>query len=398
MSESTDALLRRAHELIEDDQLEQAQAALAPLLEAESNNPALWWVYAHAVTESAIGAAALDRALQLDPTYPGARELKAELVSAQGGLVSGLDSGLHFASAQSEQVDDSNIDDWEAIKPGIEETSANARAGRGFVLIIVALLILASSAVLVLSGAIEIDEILSLFSQATDEPVIVVVEPSQEASATDSPVTPESTNESSNEVTNEATNEATATASAIPLTATDEATNAAAADSLSATDEPTDAASADSLAATGEPTPESTSEPTVAAEEAMTPTVTATATLSPSNVESFIELVVEQIGDLTIDASRSAARETQLGMTIDIFICSAPGPEFNTRLGAVMDAAANLHESMPTQVEAFAVSLLNCADPDDNARTIGVDRSILDDFATGEIEAEAFQQAWRLLE
>lgn len=386
MSESTDALLRRAHELIEADQLEQAQAVLAPLLEAESNNPALWWVYAHAVSDSAIGAAALDRVLQLDPTYPGARELKAELVSAQGGLVSGLDSGLHLASAQSSQVDDSNIDDWEAIKPGIEETSANPRAGRGFVLIIVALLVLASGAVLVLSGAIEIDEVLSLFSQATKEPVIVVVEPNLEASATDSPITPESTSE------------ATASASAMPLTATDEATDGTAADSLTATDEPTLEASAIPLTATDEPTPEPTLEPTVAAEEEMTPTVTATATLSPSNVESFIELVVDQIGDFTIDASRSAARETQLGMTIDIFICSAPGPEFNTRLGAVMDAAGNLHESMPTQVEAFAVSLLNCADPDDNARTIGVDRSILDDFATGEIEAEAFQQAWRLLE
>ncbi len=394
MSEATDAVIRRAYELIEDDQLEQAQAVLAPLLEAESNNPALWWVYAHAVTESAIGAAALDRVLQLDPTYPGARELKAELVSAQGGLVSGLDSGLHFASAQSEQVDDSHIDDWEAIKPGIEETPANPRAGRGFVLIIVALLVLASGAVLVLSGAIEIDEILSLFNQATKEPVIVVVEPNLEASATDSPITPESTDESSNE----ATSEATATASAIPLTATDEPTDAAAAASLIATGEATLEASAIPLTATDEPTSEPTSEPTVAAEEETTPTVTATATQPPLSVESFIELVVEQISDFTIDASRSAARETQLGMTIDIFICSEPGPEFNTRLGAVMDAAANLHKSMPEQVEAFAVSLLNCADPDDSARTIGVDRSILDDFATGEIEAEAFQQAWRLLE
>ena len=356
MSEATDAVIRRAYELIEDDQLEQAQAVLAPLLEAESNNPALWWVYAHAVTESAIGEAALDRVLQLDPTYPGARELKAELVSAQGGL----DSGLHFASAQSEQVDDSRIDDWEAIEPGLEESSANARAGRGFVLIIVALLVLASGAVLILSGTIDIDEILPQSSQPTKEPVIIVVESSFEESATDLAITPESSNVVPSEVTLEA--------SAIPLTAT------------------------------VEPTPEPTSEPNVAAEEERTPTVAATATLSPLNVESFIELVVEQIGGFTIDRSRSAARETQLGMTIDIFICSEPGPEFNTRLDAVMVAAANLHESVPEQVEAFAVSLLNCADPDDSARTIGVDRSILDDFATGEIEAEVFQQAWRLLE
>ena len=360
MSESTDAVIRRAYELIEDDQLEQAQAVMAPLLEAESNNPALWWVYAHAVTESAIGEAALDRVLQLDPTYPGARELKAELVSAQGGLVSGLDSGLHFASAQSDQVDASRIDDWEAIAPGLEESSANPRAGRGFVLIIVALLVLASGAVLILSGTIDIDEILPQSSQPTKEPVIIVVESSFEESATDSAIRPES----SNVVPSEATLEA----SAIPLTATDE------------------------------PTPEPTSEPNVAAEEERTPTVAATATLSPFNVDSFIELVVEQIGEFTIDRSRSAARETQLGMTIDIFICSEPGPEFNTRLDAVMVAAANLHESVPEQVEAFAVSLLNCADPDDSARTIGVDRSILDDFATGEIEAEVFQQARRLLD
>ena len=84
------------HQLIEGNQLERAQEVLAPLLETESNNPAVWWVYSHAATDSAIGLAALERVLQLDQTYPGARELKADALTAQGLVASELDTEFDF--------------------------------------------------------------------------------------------------------------------------------------------------------------------------------------------------------------------------------------------------------------------------------------------------------------
>ncbi|MDE2859285.1 MAG: hypothetical protein OXN94_15680 [Chloroflexota bacterium] len=381
MSESTDAILRRAHELIENDQLEQAEELLAPLLETEGNNPALWWVYAHAVSDSVIGVAALDRVLQLDPAYPGARELKAEALSAQGALAGDLDSELDLASAQSSLVDEADIDDWESIKPAVEDAPANPRAGRGFVLIIVALLILASGAVLVLSGAIDIDEILSLFSQPTNEPIIVVVAPTVEASETDLPPQPESTDE------------ATVAASVISPTATGGLTSEPTAETVAET-KPTVVAM---LSATTAPTLSATAAPTLSATAAPTLSTTEAPTLPAAEVERLIDLVGEQITDFSIDASRSAARQSELGMTFDILVCAEPGPEFNVRLQAVMNAAASVSDSIPARIEAFAVSLLNCADPNASVRTIGVARSVLDDFAAEAIDEKAFQRAWRTL-
>ena len=373
MSESTDAMLRRAHELIENDQREQAEEVLAPLLETESNNSALWWVYAHAVSDSAIGVAALDRVLELDPTYPGARELKAEVLSAQGLLASDLDPEQELASAQSSIVDEGDIDDWESIKPVIADASANPRAGRGFVLIIVALLVLASGAVLVLSGAIDINEILSLFSQPTNEPVIVVAVPTVEATETDLPTQPD------------ATVEPASTASMIAPAATDDPTS-----------EPT---SDPTFEPTLEPTAETEAEPEPETDPAATVTLSATAapTLSATEIATLVDLVGEQIPDFPIDPSRSSARETQLGMTFDILVCAEPGPEFNVRLQGVMDAAVSVSDSIPPQIAAFAVSLVNCADPNASVRTIGVERSVLDDFAEEKIDAKTFQRAWRPL-
>lgn len=377
MSESTDAILRRAHELIENDQHEQAQEVLAPLLETESHNPALWWVYAHAVTDSAIGVAALDRVLDLDPTYPGARELKAEVISAQDLLASDLDTELEVASAPSSLLDDGDIDDWESIRPAVDDASANPRTGRGFVLIIAALLILASGAVLVLSGAIDIDEILSLFGQATTEPIIAVAAPTAEATASELPPLPE------------ATDTATVTASAIPQTATGATASEATEEPSNETEAETDASASPAPSATASPTPSATAEPTVA--------ITAAPTLSATDLATVIDVVGEEIGDIPIDAERSSSRVTQLGMTLDIFICAEPGPEFNARLQAVINAAARVSDSFPAQVQAFAVSLLNCADENASVRTIGVARSVLDDFAAEAIDDKAFQRAWRTL-
>ncbi|MCY4018362.1 MAG: hypothetical protein OXG39_03050 [Chloroflexi bacterium] len=374
MSESTDALLRRAHELIENDQHEQAQEVLAPLLETESSNPALWWVYAHAVTDSEIGVAALDRVLDLDPTYPGARELKAEVLSAQDLLASDLDADLEVASAPSSLVDEDDIDDWESIRPAVDDASANPRTGRGFVLIIAALLILASGAVLVLSGAIDIDDILSLFGQPTTEPIIVVAAPTAEATATELPPQPE------------ATDTPAVAPSAIPQTAAGETASEVTAEPSTETEAETDA--------TASPTPSATSLPATAEP---TMIVTAAPTLSATDLATVVDFVGEEISDIPIDAERSSSRVTQLGMTLDIFTCAEPGPEFNARLQAVMNAAARVSDRLPAQVQAFAVSLLNCADENASVRTIGVARSVLDDFAAEAIDDKAFQRAWHNL-
>ena len=360
MSESTEAILRRAHELIENNQLDQAQELLAPLLETENDNPAFWWVYSHAVTESGMGIAALDRVLQLDQTYPGARELKADVLAAEALVSDDIETGLEAAAAQPAFTDTSAIDDWETVKPVVEEAATNPRTGRGFVLLVVALLIAASGALLVLSGAVDLSEIVSMFSEPTDEPIIVVVEPTAEPTAT---------------VALEPT------ATAIEETATEIPVQ-------------TEAAIETEMVGTEEPTAEATAEPAIATTQMVE---TADDEAPPPEVAQFVTLVAAQITDFTIDESQGTSRETELGITIDILICAAPGPEFNERLQAVMNAAVTVNADIPQDIEAFAVSLVNCADENASVRTIGVARSVLDEFAADEIDAKTFQRSWQPL-
>ena len=363
MSESTEAILRRAHELIENNQLDQAQELLAPLLETENDNPAFWWVYSHAVTESGMGIAALDRVLQLDPTYPGARELKADVLAAEALVGGDIDTGLEAATAQPAFTDTSAIDDWEAVKPVVEEAATNPRTGRGFVLLVVALLIAASGALLVLSGAVDLSEIMSMFSEPTDEPIIVVVEATAEPTAT-------------------VALEPTSTAiTAIEETATE-------------TSVQTEAAIDTETVGTEEPSAEATAEPTIATTQMVE---TAVDEAPPPEVAQFVALVAAQITDFTIEESQGTSRETELGITIDILICAAPGPDFNERLQAVMNAAVTVNADIPQDIEAFAVSLVNCADENASVRTIGVARSALDEFAADEIDAKTFQRSWQPL-
>lgn len=356
MSKSTNAILQRAHELIENNQHEQAQEVLAPLLEAEADNPAFWWVYAHAVSDSAIGTGALDRVLQLDPTYPGARELKTDVLAVQDLVAAEIEADSGLAATPQAFTDFSSIDDWEDIKPVVEIESENPRTGRGFVLLIVALLVIASGVLLVLSGVIDVSEITTLFGAPTQEPVIVVSVSTEAISPTDTPVQASATNEP--------TPVATEAEAVVTIT------------EASSTAEPTEV-----------PAPASTS----------LPTFEPTAVPAPISVTEFIALVARRVSGFVIDVEQSSLRTTELGETVDMRVCAEPGEQFNERLNSVLDSAVASHDRIPEEVEAVAVSLVNCSDPNATVRTIGVSRDILDDFATDDIDRKSFQQSWQPL-
>ena len=356
MSKSTNAILQRAHELIENNQHEQAQEVLVPLLESEAENPAFWWVYAHAVSDSAIGTGALDRVLQLDPTYPGARELKTDVLAVQDLVAAEIEDEPGLAATPQAFSDSSSIDDWEDIKPVVEIESENPRAGRGFVLLIVALLVIASGVLLVLSGVIDVSEIITLFEAPTQEPVIVVSVSTEAINPTDISEQPSATNEPT----------AVATEAEAAVTVTE----------ASSTAVPTEV-----------PAPASTS----------LPTFEPTAVPAPISVTEFIALVARRVSGFVIDVEQSSLRATELGETVDMLVCAEPGEQFNERLNGVLDKAVDLHNRIPVDVEAVAVSLVNCSDPNATVRTIGVSRDILDDFATDDIDRKSFQQSWQPL-
>ena len=184
MSDSTDAILQNAFDLIENDELEQAQIALGPLLETEDNNPNFWWIYAHAVKDSETGIKALDRVIQLDPNYPGARELKEQVALAKsaGAGATELEAASASASWAGEGQED-DIEDWEDLQPDIERAAQNARFGRGFVsAVVITLLIVALGLLLVVSGAVDLSLLTSFLTPTEEQRVIVTFAPTEAAS------------------------------------------------------------------------------------------------------------------------------------------------------------------------------------------------------------------------
>ena len=390
MSDSTNAILQRAHELIEANQHEQAQELLAPLLESESENPAFWWVYTHAVTDGVVGGRALDRVLQLDPTYPGARELKEEVLAAQALVAEEIEAQSGPAVDLDELSHELAIDDWEEIQPAIEQEAASAGTGRGFVLLIVALLLGTSGLLLVLSGVIDIEEIVSMFGAPTAEPVIVVSVST--AAPTAEPVIVVSTS--------------TAAPTAEPVIVVSTSTTAPTAAATVSTDvasavpesvQPTSSATTAEDPTPAEQIDEETQEPEATPEASESADAPSPTDLQTASVSEFIASVTAGLSAFEIDQSQSAARSTSLGETIDIRVCAATATQFNERLNGIMDAAVSQYASMPKDIDAFAVSLVNCDDPDASVRTIGVTRDIVTAYANRDIDRKTFQQSWQPL-
>src|SRR5687768_13278994 len=73
------AILNEAYGLIDQGGLARARTVLQPLLESDSQNPDVWWLYTHAAEDENEGRRALERVLALDPQYPGATELGERL-------------------------------------------------------------------------------------------------------------------------------------------------------------------------------------------------------------------------------------------------------------------------------------------------------------------------------
>ena len=336
MSEKNDAVLRRAYEFIENDELERAQEILAPLLEADTDNASLWWVYTHAVRDKAIGQAALDRVIELDPAYPGAGELKADLLEFQSGgddfvALEHSENGSAPASA------DFDIDDWEDLQPALETEVEASSSRKGFALLAIVLVIIAAGAGLVASGAIELPDWLSGLLP-TPEPVVIVVSAPTEQ---EPPLTiqPEET--------------AAPDQVLLPSQATPGAHGLATAESVE--DEDVESAAA------------------------------------------FVRLIAEGIEDFPIVSAPPGIYQTGLGNTVVIQACAVPGSEFSDRLKTVMYTVADTAEDIPEAADAIGVGLLNCADEDASLRIIGVLASQIQQFANEEIDDKEFQRAWQPL-
>lgn len=385
MSDSTNAILQRAYELIEDGALELAQETLSPLLESDADNPTLWWVYSHAVRDPSIGRAALDRVLELDSTYPGARELNTDVLAAQSPpaeLVDAADSDGSIAQSQS----DFDIDDWEALQPLVTEEPAAKKSRLAYFVVLVVLGIFVAGAALVATGALDFSAVLSRLLPSPEAAAIVVAAPTGAANAT---VAAESTDGAVATSMVEAT-EATGAETAIPG---DSATELQPTSALTleataaATEEATVIAPGDGAA--------DTSTQAAPVTDAVEPDVT------PSEVDpavlALVDAVAQAISEFSIDPRSSDVLASELGSTLIIQVCAVPGREFNARLNLVMDALVGAVAQIPSDIEAVAAGLLNCDDPEAVLRIIAVPVSVIQRFAAEEIEAKDFQRAWQPL-
>ena len=363
MSDSTNAILQHAYELIENDDLEQAQTILTPLLETDDDNPALWWVYSHALRDRAIGQLALDRVLELDPSFPGAGELKADVLEVESRDPDLVELELH-TSGGAQTASGIDIDDWEDLQPVLETESDSTGGRRGFVILAVILLIVVSSAALVISGTVDISELLSGILPSPEPAIIVVSAPTEAVAATEVNAVA---------IATQAEPDATQEPTSIP-TAEDE---------VEATAQATEVETKEAIA---QPSPEAT------------PTTEATPSLDePTNpLSAFVRDVADNISEFEISRA-SAVHNTLLGNTLVIQFCAVPGREFNARLNHVMNAMVGLVDGIPEDIEAVAAGLLNCDDEEASLRIIGVPVNVMQEYADEEIDAKDFQRAWQPL-
>lgn len=86
MNLNVEIVLKQAYDLIEAGQLDNAKTLLKPILETEKDNPDIWWLYAHSVTDQETARLALNNVLRIDNSYPDARELLDQLGDSASSL------------------------------------------------------------------------------------------------------------------------------------------------------------------------------------------------------------------------------------------------------------------------------------------------------------------------
>ena len=392
MSDTTNARLRQAYTLIENDEHDRAQEILAPLLEDDANNAHLWWVYTHAARDTAIGQAALERVLALDPKYPGARELKADVLEAQSkdpDLVA-LGASETYTQFTGAGID---VDEWEAL-PSSAETDPAESSSRGRLALLAVVLIIAAGGAFVISGAVDLEELLSGLLPSPEPQVIVVSDATKAPEIADTQSVAESTANQSG-----ALSEGVAATSDEPdANGVDEGELAAgaAATSMPESADRTTVVSSESSAdaTTDQEDQQPVAEPSPAAlgEIYVDPPV-----VSSEELTAYVSGIAEAIADFEVDVRRSGLQYLSLGNTLVIRFCAVPGPEFNDRLNLLMNAAVALADDMPAGIQAVGAGLLHCDDPEAKLRIIGVPRRTIIDYANEKIKAKDFQRAWQPL-
>ena len=350
MSNAKSTALQNAHELIERGELEAAQELLVPLLETDADDAGVWWVYAHAVRDIGIGQAALRRVLELDPLYPGARELAQDMNRLEAPLLANPLTADESLAAQNTDID---IDDWEDLQPAVGEPQPNQQSARiGTTVLVTALLLLIVGGVLIATGTFDINQLLAGIL-STPQPATLV-----EASAQPSDTFSIGTAVPQEEISPIATMQEQA-AREVEIAGT--------------------------LVTDQTPAPS----PTFAPSPTYVPL--------PKAESDFVQQVAQQIDAFSLDTQQTFLIHSNVGNTLVLQTCALPGGDFNAKVASIIQAVVTLADEIPAELDALAAGLLNCDDPGASLHLIGTEARLIRDFANGAIDDRAFQREWKQL-
>ncbi|MEM6527054.1 MAG: hypothetical protein AAF653_02100 [Chloroflexota bacterium] len=461
MTASHDRVLTQAYELIEANQIDEARDLLQPLLDEHPDDPDVWWVYAHAVTDRAEARRALEKVKSLDAdAYPEVDDLLGEVgpvaeIPARPGIRRLNRPAPPASLPASSDVDDFADDDFgDDLTFESDDTPSSGRRFPVIAAVVGVLAILAVLLVLFASGlfssssdptptdvaaqpsvtpGVATDEAGSSLGvpevatenideapAITEEPVVATdsVEPTLVADAETETATGESVIVAQGAATDEAnapdvaTEESTlpvripATEDDPDMTGTEETASVIGAaeteESIAAseTEEPP-ATVTEPPSPTDEPEPTETptDEPTATQPPTETPTSapTDTDTPVPSPTENTQEVLESQFSDFDL-------------YEVEPFI-SQETDAGNALLAAICITATDnrqsiLQEGMATfagtvddvPADVDAVGVaLQDCERERTLRSIVVPRDVAEAFAGGEIDAEAFQLAWQVV-
>ncbi|MEL7233561.1 MAG: hypothetical protein AAGK74_03630, partial [Chloroflexota bacterium] len=425
MTASPDTVLTKAYELIEANQIDEAREMVQPLLDDHPDDPDVWWVYAHSVTDPAEAQRALERVRALDAgAYPEVdgllNELKLDEPAKPGGIRRLQPPPPPTIPTETDSFDDDfegdDFDDELDFEPASDET----RSSRGRFPIIAAVVgVLAIAAVLLVlfaSGlfsstpppppattqvaaqsspvnATEDGAALGVPEVAT-EAMTDEVEIAATATDTESPtVTPvaEQTEEVVIVAQSGATDEAMAAMTEetlVEAVETEDRAIAETAEAIMATEEMVVMTEEATVTPTDEPT--STSTPTEEPTETPSPEPSPTNTPEPTPTTDPVEALESQFEDFELDeAAPFIATETDSGNTLLAAICVPDDEARLTLLQEGMATIANNINDVPVTVDAVGVALQDC-ERERTRRTIIVTRETAEAFASGEIDGDIF--------
>lgn len=359
---TNDQTLSQAYELIETGNPEEAEQLVQPLTIHDKDNPDVWWVYAHAVSDPEKARQALNKVLQLDHSYPGARDLldtlETQLPQATAIPLLDVDDGdttraqlpptlpdfpqlKKLSSTKDEESDlfaDEDIDEFPIVATDDfgeidlldEEEEEDEQKGGRLGIIAAAVIVIALIAI----GAI-----------------LVFLNPFQPTKTT---------------------------TTATPISSSQQVALAT-----------------------------STSLPTVDQQSVSVTPSTSTSSISTPTSEAIDFGIEAQLDEQTLETLSAAlssfnlatdkafeTRQTSLGNTLLTHICGTPGPESRSTLIEAMDALANESTSISSGVEAIGVVILDC-NSNNTILSIAAPTQEAQAFGNANLSESEFQATWR---